>query len=101
MSTNSPDHSQTDSPLHSFPIEQLDDLISPFLVSPQLVVPPQQRINLAKDYDPGYKASYLKKSKAKGKLKEGIKTPAMTINGKVASKGQVISVEQIKPLLQR
>ncbi|MEA5550360.1 thioredoxin family protein [Anabaena cylindrica UHCC 0172] len=28
-------------------------------------------------------------------------TPAMTINGKVASKGQVISVEQIQPLLQR
>ena len=27
-------------------------------------------------------------------------TPAMTINGKVASKGQVISVEQIQPLLQ-
>ena len=76
MSTNSPDHSQTDSPLHSFPIEQLDDLISPFLVSPQLVVPPQQRINLTKDYDPGYKASHLKKSKAKGKLKEGIKTLA-------------------------
>ncbi|MGB3493345.1 MAG: thioredoxin family protein [Elainellaceae cyanobacterium] len=28
-------------------------------------------------------------------------TPAMTINGKVASKGQVISAEQIQPLLQR
>ena len=27
-------------------------------------------------------------------------TPAMTINGKVASKGQVISAEQIQPLLQ-
>ena len=27
-------------------------------------------------------------------------TPAMTINGKVASKGQVISVAQIQPLLQ-
>jgi len=27
-------------------------------------------------------------------------TPAMTINGKVASRGQVISVEQIQPLLQ-
>jgi small redox-active disulfide protein 2 len=28
-------------------------------------------------------------------------TPAMTINGKVVSKGQVISTQQIQPLLQR
>jgi small redox-active disulfide protein 2 len=28
-------------------------------------------------------------------------TPALTINGNVVSKGQVISVEQIQPLLQR
>ncbi|MEG3905948.1 thioredoxin family protein [Microcoleus sp. B4-C5] len=28
-------------------------------------------------------------------------TPAMTINGKVVSKGQVLSPEQIQPLLQR
>ncbi|MGJ5635000.1 thioredoxin family protein [Nostoc sp. CALU 1950] len=28
-------------------------------------------------------------------------TPAMIINGKVVSKGQVISPEQIQPLLQR
>lgn len=28
-------------------------------------------------------------------------TPAMAINGKVVSKGQVISTEQIQPLLQR
>jgi small redox-active disulfide protein 2 len=27
-------------------------------------------------------------------------TPAMTINGKLVSKGQVISTEQIQPLLQ-
>lgn len=27
-------------------------------------------------------------------------TPAMTVNGKVVSKGQVITTEQIKPLLQ-
>jgi len=27
-------------------------------------------------------------------------TPAMTVNGKVVSKGQVISPEQIQPLLQ-
>ena len=30
-----------------------------------------------------------------------LSTPAMTINGKVVSKGQVISTEQIQPLLQR
>ena len=28
-------------------------------------------------------------------------TPAMAINGKIVSKGQVISTEQIQPLLQR
>ncbi|WP_103670023.1 thioredoxin family protein [Pseudanabaena sp. BC1403] len=28
-------------------------------------------------------------------------TPAMAINGKVVSKGQVISTDQIQPLLQR
>lgn len=28
-------------------------------------------------------------------------TPAMTINGKVVSKGQVLTPEQIQPLLQR
>ncbi len=28
-------------------------------------------------------------------------TPAMTINGKLVCKGQVISTEQIQPLLQR
>ena len=70
MSTNSPNHSQTDSPSYSFPIEQLDDLISPFLV------PPQQRISLAQDYDPGFKASHLKKSKAKSQLQAGIKSLA-------------------------
>jgi small redox-active disulfide protein 2 len=35
-------------------------------------------------------------------VKRGVmSTPAMTINGKVVSKGQVISPEQIQPLLQR
>ncbi|WP_373543399.1 hypothetical protein [Chamaesiphon sp.] len=43
MPTNSLTHSQTASPLHPSPIEQLDDLISPFLV------PPQQQISLPKD----------------------------------------------------
>ena len=70
MPTNPPNHGQTDSPLHPFPLEQLDDLISPF------IFPPQHRINLAKDYDTGFKASHLKKSKAKGQLKAGIKTLA-------------------------
>ena len=37
-----------------------------------------------------------------GIAKRGVmSTPAMTINGKVVSKGQVISPEQIQPLLQR
>lgn len=30
-----------------------------------------------------------------------ISTPAIAINGKIVSKGQVISTEQIQPLLQR
>ena len=34
--------------------------------------------------------------------KKGVmSTPAMAINGRVVSKGQVISTEQIQPLLQR
>jgi len=70
MPTNSPNCSQTDSPSYSFPLEQLDDLISPFLV------PPQQRISLTQDYDPGFKASHLKKSKAKSQLQAGIKSLA-------------------------
>jgi hypothetical protein len=45
-------------------------LIRPF------IVPPEQKISLAKDYDPAYKADYLKKSKAKGQLKEGIEALA-------------------------
>lgn len=33
--------------------------------------------------------------------KRGVmKTPALTVNGKLVSKGQVMSPEQIKPLLQ-
>lgn len=40
------------------------------------IVPPERKISLAKDYDPGYKADRLKKSKAKGQLKEGIEALA-------------------------
>ena len=63
-------HSHDDSSSNPFPLENLDDLIRPF------IVPPGQKISLAKDYDPDYKADHLKKSKAKGKLKKGIKALA-------------------------
>jgi PPK2 family polyphosphate:nucleotide phosphotransferase len=53
-----------------FPIKKLNDLIRPF------IVPPERKISLTKDYDPDYKADHLKKSKAKGQLKEGIKALA-------------------------
>ncbi|MEA5477065.1 polyphosphate kinase 2 family protein [Pseudanabaena galeata UHCC 0370] len=53
-----------------FPIKKLDDLIRPF------IVPPERKISLTKDYDPSYKADHLKKSKAKGQLKESIKALA-------------------------
>ena len=53
-----------------FPIKKLDDLIRPF------IVPPERKISLAKDYYPAYKADRLKKSKAKGQLKEGIEALA-------------------------
>jgi PPK2 family polyphosphate:nucleotide phosphotransferase len=67
----------TDSSSNLFPIKKLDDLIRPFVVPPQhITVPPKQKISLTKDYDPGYKADRLKKSKAKGQLKEGIKALA-------------------------
>lgn len=45
---------------------KLDEFIEPFLV------PPDRRISLTKDYDPGYKAKYLTKADAKAKLAEGI-----------------------------
>ncbi|MHC5611811.1 MAG: polyphosphate kinase 2 family protein [Nostoc sp.] len=63
-------HNHTDSSLNPFPIEKLDDLIRPF------IVPPERKFSLAKDYDPAYKADHLKKSKAKGQLKEGIEALA-------------------------
>lgn len=62
--------SHTDSSLNLFPIKKLDDLIHPF------IVPPGQKISLTKDYAPGYKADHLKKSNAKGQLKEGIEALA-------------------------
>jgi PPK2 family polyphosphate:nucleotide phosphotransferase len=63
-------HSHDDSSLNPFPIKKLDDLIRPFLV------PPGQRISLAKDYDPAYKAHYLKKSEAESELQKGIEALA-------------------------
>jgi PPK2 family polyphosphate:nucleotide phosphotransferase len=59
-------HKHDDSSLNPFPIKKLDDLIRPF------IVPPGQKISLAKDYDPAYKAHYLKKSEAEHELQEGI-----------------------------
>ncbi|MGB3311348.1 MAG: hypothetical protein WBG32_23420 [Nodosilinea sp.] len=53
-----------------FSLENIDDLIRPF------IVPPGQKISLAKDYDPDYKTDHIKKSKAKDKLKEGIEALA-------------------------
>jgi PPK2 family polyphosphate:nucleotide phosphotransferase len=70
-------HNHKDSSLNLFPIKNLDDLIRPFIVPPeQIIVPPKRKISLTKDYDPGYKADHLKKSKAKGQLKEGIQALA-------------------------
>ncbi|MEH1870022.1 polyphosphate kinase 2 family protein [Nostoc sp.] len=63
-------HSHNDSSLNPFPIKKLDDLIRPF------IVPPGQKISLAKDHDPAYKAHYLKKSEAESELQEGIEALA-------------------------
>ena len=63
-------HRHDDSSLNPFPIKKLDDLIRPF------IVPPGQRISLAKDHDPAYKAHYLKKSEAESELHEGIEALA-------------------------
>ncbi|MEA5505371.1 polyphosphate kinase 2 family protein [Halotia wernerae UHCC 0503] len=63
-------HSHTDSSLNPFPIKRLDDFIRPF------IVPPGQKISLAKDYDPDYKAHYLEKSEAENELQEGIEALA-------------------------
>lgn len=63
-------HSHDDSSLNPFPLKKLDDLIRPFIVSPR------QRISLAKDHDPAYKAHYLKKSEAESELQESIEALA-------------------------
>lgn len=64
-------HSSTaDSPSNPFPISSLGDLIRPF------AVPPGKSISLADDYDPGFKAHYLKKSDAKDELKKAIQALA-------------------------
>jgi len=54
--------SHDDSILNPFPIKKLDALIRPFMVSPgrPFMVSPGQKISLAKEYDPAYKAHYLK-----------------------------------------
>ncbi len=46
---------------------KLDEFIRPF------VVPPGMKVALARDYDPRYKADFVKKSQAREKLREGIR----------------------------
>jgi PPK2 family polyphosphate:nucleotide phosphotransferase len=46
---------------------ELDDYVQRFLV------PPNKRISLAKDYDPGYRGEYLRKAEAAEKLQQGVK----------------------------
>jgi PPK2 family polyphosphate:nucleotide phosphotransferase len=45
---------------------KLEDRIRPFLA------PPGQKISLARDYDPAYKADFIKKEDAAEKLREGV-----------------------------
>ncbi|MEO9123076.1 MAG: hypothetical protein ABI262_00025, partial [Microcoleus sp.] len=59
-------HSKPDSALKLFSNKSHAEFMRPFLV------PPGQKISLAKDYDPDYKAHYLKKSDAERDLQEGI-----------------------------
>lgn len=63
-------HSHKDSSLNLFDIKSHTEFMRPFLV------PPDPKISLTKDYDPDYKAHYLKKSDAKRDLQEGIKAIA-------------------------
>jgi len=63
-------HNQKDSSLNLFSTKSHDEFSRPF------IVPPGQKISLAKDYDPDYKAHYLKKSEAKSDLQEVIKALA-------------------------
>ncbi len=59
-------HHQSDSSSHLFTIKKFEDFIHPFIVSSG------QKISLVKDYNPAYKAHYLKKSEAQSELQEGI-----------------------------
>lgn len=58
--------SKTDSALKLFDSKSHAEFMRP------LIVPPGQKISLAKDYDPGYKAHYLNKSDSQGDLQEVI-----------------------------
>jgi PPK2 family polyphosphate:nucleotide phosphotransferase len=65
------DHpSGTQSTPNPFPIKSLDDLVGPF------VVPPAEKVSLANDYDPGFKAHYLEKSEAENDLQQAIQALA-------------------------
>ncbi len=59
-------HDQKDSSLNLFDTKSHAEFMRP------LIVPPGHKISLAKDYDPGYKAHYLKKSDSKSDLREVI-----------------------------
>jgi len=67
-------HNQKDASLNIFDTKSHDEFIRPFMV------PPKPKISLAKDYDPDYKAHYLKKSDAKRDLHEVIKALAQHQN---------------------
>jgi len=67
-------HNQKDASLDLFDTRSHGAFVRPFLVSPG------QKISLAKDYDPDYKANYLKKSDAKRDLHEVIKALAQCQN---------------------
>jgi PPK2 family polyphosphate:nucleotide phosphotransferase len=59
-------HSKNDSALKLFDSKSHAEFMHP------LIVPPGQKISLAKDYDPGYKAHYLDKLDSQGDLQEVI-----------------------------
>lgn len=63
-------HNQKDSSLNLFDSKSHTEFMRPFMVLPG------QKISLTKDYDPDYKAHYLKKSDAKRDLREVIKALA-------------------------
>ena len=59
-------HNQKDSSLNLFDTKSHDEFIHPF------IVPSGKKISLTKDYDPDYKAQYLKKSDSKSDWQEVI-----------------------------